>query len=146
MLSVRESCAPGRAQTLSQLKGQVTELFVPPRLGSFVYFFYHPIVPVVRLGNFGSRENTHVRSYFDHRGVRDAMRAETNSNDFGGFGIYLADSNSIFVVVEFFLMIRIFGVFGNQMHAMRLYMCMCCGLFGPTQFHFECCSVRDDSR
>ena len=22
---------------------------------------------------------------------------------------------------------------------------MCCGLFIPTQFHFECCGVRDDS-
>ena len=25
------------------------------------------------------------------------------------------------------------------------YMCMCCGLFVPTQFHFECCGVLDDS-
>ena len=25
------------------------------------------------------------------------------------------------------------------------YMCLCCGLFVPTQFHFECCGVRDDS-
>ena len=24
------------------------------------------------------------------------------------------------------------------------YMCLCCGLFVPTQFHFECCGVRDD--
>ena len=23
---------------------------------------------------------------------------------------------------------------------------MCCGLFAPTQFHFECCGVFDDSR
>ena len=27
-----------------------------------------------------------------------------------------------------FLTIRIFGVFGIQSHAMRLYMCICCGL------------------
>ena len=25
-------------------------------------------------------------------------------------------------------------------------MCMCCRLFAPTQFHFECCGVFDDSR
>ena len=25
-------------------------------------------------------------------------------------------------------------------------MCMCCGLFVPTQFHFECCGVRDDMK
>ena len=31
------------------------------------------------------------------------IRPETNSNDFGGFGNKLADSNSIFVVPEFFL-------------------------------------------
>ena len=39
----------------------------------------------------------------------------------------------------FFSTIRIFGGFKVQLHAMRLYMCMCCGLFAPTQFHFECC-------
>ena len=43
------------------------------------------------------------------------------------------------------LMIRIFRVFGVQLHAMRLYMCKCCGLCAPTQFHFECCRVSDDS-
>ena len=44
-------------------------------------------------------------------------------------------------------MIRIFGVFEVQSHAMRLYMCMCmcCGLFAPTQFNSECCGVRDES-
>ena len=30
-------------------------------------------------------------------------------------------------------------------HATTLSMCLCCGLFAPTQFHFECCGVRDDS-
>ena len=25
-------------------------------------------------------------------------------------------------------------------------MCVCCGLFAPTQFQFECCGVLDDSR
>ena len=28
----------------------------------------------------------------------------------------------------------------------NVYMCLCCGLFVPTQFHFECCGVLDDSR
>ena len=45
----------------------------------------------------------------------------------------------------FFLTIRIFGVFKVQSHTMWPYMCVCCGLFVPTQFHFECCGVRDDS-
>ena len=30
-------------------------------------------------------------------------------------------------------------------HTQWPYMCMCCGLFAPTQFHSECCGVRDDS-
>ena len=46
---------------------------------------------------------------------------------------------------KFFWRIRIFGVFKVQPHAMRLYMCMCCGLFAPTQFHFEYCCVLDNS-
>ena len=39
-----------------------------------------------------------------------------------------------------------FGVFKVQPHATRLYMCLCCGLFAPTQFRLECCGVLDDSR
>ena len=38
-----------------------------------------------------------------------------------------------------------FFVFKVQSHTMWPYMCMCCGLYVPTQFHFECCGVRDDS-
>ena len=38
-----------------------------------------------------------------------------------------------------------FGVFKVQSHTMWPHMCMCCGLFAPTQYHFECCGVRDDS-
>ena len=65
----------------------------------------------------------------------------------GGFFLNeLADSNSIFVVAEIFLTIRIFAVFKVQSHTMWPYMCMCCSLFVPTQFHFECCGVLDDSR
>ena len=45
----------------------------------------------------------------------------------------------------FFLTIRIFGVFKVPPQAMWPYMCLCCGLFVPTQFHFECCGFRDDS-
>ena len=44
----------------------------------------------------------------------------------------------------FFEAIQIFGVFKVQSHTMWPCMCMCCGLFVPTQFHFECCGVRDD--
>ena len=36
-------------------------------------------------------------------------------------------------------------VFKVQSHTMWVYMCLCCGLFAPTQFHFECCGVLDDS-
>ena len=70
-------------------------------------------------------------------------RPKTISNDFGCFWIQLADSNSIFVVAEIFLLI--FLSFGVQSHATRLHMSTCCGLFAPTIFHFERCCVRDDS-
>ena len=30
-------------------------------------------------------------------------------------------------------------------HTMWPCMCLCCGLFVPTQFHFECCGIRNDS-
>ena len=75
------------------------------------------------------------------------IRAKINSNDFGGFWNLLADSNSIFVAAEnFFERFRNFGVFKVQSDTMWPYMyCMCCGLFVPTQFHFECCGVRDVS-
>ena len=45
----------------------------------------------------------------------------------------------------FFERFEFFGVFKVQSHTMWPYMCMCCGLFVPTQFHFDCCGVRDDS-
>ena len=41
--------------------------------------------------------------------------------------------------------IRFFGVSKVQSLTMWPYMCLCCGLFVPTQFQFECCCVRDDS-
>ena len=37
------------------------------------------------------------------------------------------------------------GIFFWTSHAMRLFMCTCCGLFAITQFHFECSCVLDDS-
>ena len=40
--------------------------------------------------------------------------------------------------------VRHLVAFKVQSHATRLYMCMCCGLFASTQFHFECCCVRDE--
>ena len=45
----------------------------------------------------------------------------------------------------FFSTIRIFGVFKVQSQTLWPYMCMCFGLFAPTQFFFECCGVPDDS-
>ena len=64
----------------------------------------------------------------------------------GGYWNKFADSNSNFVAVKFFQnQFEFFGVFGVQSHTMWLYMCICCGLFVPTEFHFECRSVRHDS-
>ena len=79
--------------------------------------------------------------------VQRTIPLKTNSNDFGCFWNQLADSNSNFVVAEiiFFERFEFFGVFKVQSHTMWLSMCMCCGLFAPTQFQFECCGVRDDS-
>ena len=42
------------------------------------------------------------------------IRLEIRSNDLGFFWDQLADSSSIFVVAEFFLMIRIFGGYTNM--------------------------------
>ena len=67
----------------------------------------------------------------------NTMRPETNSNDFGGFLELIRRFEFEFCRREnyFFWTIRIFGAF----------MWMCRGLFVPTQFHFECCGVLDDS-
>ena len=64
------------------------------------------------------------------------MRAQTNSNDFGGFleSISRFESESRRRGNYFFEGFEFFGVF----------MWMCRGLFVPTQFHFECCGVRDE--
>ena len=67
---------------------------------------------------------------------RLTMPPEINSNDFGGFLELISRFEFEFCRREnyFFWRIRIFGVF----------MWMCCGLFVPTQFHFECCDFLDD--
>ena len=71
---------------------------------------------------------------------RSTSRPKTNSNDKVFFGINKQIRIRFSLLRKFcFLMIRIFGVFGVESYAMRLYLCMCCGLFAPTQFHFECC-------
>ena len=44
--------------------------------------------------------------------------------------IFLNDSNS-------------WCVQSSITHTMWSYMCMCCGLFVPTEFQFECCCARD---
>ena len=47
---------------------------------------------------------------------------------------------------KFFLeRVEFFVVFEVQSNTMWSYMCMCCGLFAPTQFQFECCGFREDS-
>ena len=73
------------------------------------------------------------------------MRPKINSNDFGCFWNYLADSNSNFVAAIFLEGFE-FLVFKVQSHTMWPYMSLCCGLFAPTQFQLECCGVFDDSR
>ena len=67
------------------------------------------------------------------RGSLFTIPPETNSNDFGGF---------LELISRFEFGFRRRGV---PSHTMWPCMCMCCGLFVPTQFHFECCGVRDDS-
>ena len=74
------------------------------------------------------------------------MRLEINSNDFDVFLELIGRFEFDFRCRGFFLNDSNFGVFKVQPHATRLYTCMCCGLFVPTQFHFECCGVCDDSR
>ena len=80
--------------------------------------------------------------------TRGTIRPEINSNDFGWFlelcsrfefGFRRCGNFCFFERFEFF------GVFELLSHTMWLYMCLCCGLFAPTQFHFECCGVLDDS-
>ena len=58
----------------------------------------------------------------------------------------LADSNLIFVAADFFERFEFFGVFKVQSHTLcgRTCACAVCGLFVPTQFHFELSGVRDD--
>ena len=68
---------------------------------------------------------------------------EIISNDFV-FLNCLTDSNSNFSAAQFVCEGFEFLVFKIQSNVMRLYMCMCCGLLTPTQFHFACCCVRDD--
>ena len=78
--------------------------------------------------------------------IENTMRPDPNSNDFSGFWNELADSNSIFVVAEIFLNDSNFWCVQSSItHTMWPYMCMCCGLFAPTHFHFECCGACDDS-
>ena len=45
----------------------------------------------------------------------------------------------------FFLKDSKFLVCSKFNHTQWPYMCICCGLFAPTQFHSECCGVFDNS-
>ena len=71
---------------------------------------------------------------------------DTHSNDFGSFSELFSRFEFDFRRCDFFERFDFFGVFKVQPHATRLSMCMCFGLLTPTQFHFECCGVFDDSR
>ena len=86
-------------------------------------------------------------SFLDHVYFGCTMRPEINSNDFGGFLELTSRFEFEFRRRENYIFgtIRIFGVFKVQSHTMWPYMCLCCGLFVPTQFRFECCDFRDDS-
>ena len=77
--------------------------------------------------------------------VNGTIPAETNSNDFGFLELISRFEFEFRRRENFSRTIRIFGVFKVQSHTMWPYMCVCCGLFVPTQFQFECCDVRDDS-
>ena len=76
-----------------------------------------------------------VRRVFD-ADRQDTIRLEIISSDFF-FLNYLVGSNSIFVAAEIFFERFEFLVSKVQSHTMWPYMCLCCGLFVPTQFHFE---------
>ena len=69
-------------------------------------------------------------------------------NQFERFRVVLGINSQIqirFSSLRIFGTIRFFRVFGVRTHTMWLYIWLCCGLCAPTQFHFECCGVRDDS-
>ena len=71
----------------------------------------------------------------------NTVRPKINSNDFGVLGINwkirirISSSRKIFFAGFEFLVCSI-------THLVALHVLV---LFAPTQFHFECCGVRDDS-
>ena len=79
----------------------------------------------------------------------DYYSARNKFERFRGFWNKLADSNSIFVVEDFFLNDFEFLVcskFNHTHHTQCGRSCACAvACFVPTQFHFECCGVRGDS-
>ena len=93
---------------------------------------------------------SYLLSFQGNLSILEAVRllyrsVESKFERFRIFWNLLADSNSnLFSRIFFFERFDFFGVFKVQSHTMWPYMCLCCGLFVPTQFHFECCGVRDD--
>ena len=93
--------------------------------------------------HFAHNIPSHMRLVSAHISQRDVkfagtMRAETNSNDFGFFFKLISRfefefrrrENDFFERFEFL-------VSSKFNHTQWPYMCMCCGLFAPTQFHSE---------
>ena len=77
-----------------------------------------------------------------HLGQMITMRPE-KTNDFGWvFGINYQIRIRFSSLRNFFFERFEFLVCSKFKHTM--WPCMCCGLFVATQFHVECCGVRDD--
>ena len=130
----------GQGQRLGMEGGRQAERMQDDRTGLCARAHEGPVT--VRGRRTGSGPTRRQRAEPQH-----TIPPEVISNDFWGFlelisrfkfefrrrgKIFLKDSN--FWCVQ-----------SSITHTMWLLMCMCCGLFAPTQFHFECCCVWDDS-
>ena len=75
------------------------------------------------------------------------IRPKINSNDFGWFLELISRFEFEFCRRgNFFVNDSNFLVCSKFNHTQcGPYMCLCCGLFVPTQFLFECCGVCDNS-
>ena len=88
------------------------------------------IVCCIARRQFPRRFSVHLPQYYSHRNQFERFRVfwELISRfefDFRRRGNYFLNDSNFLVCSKF-----------NR---------MCCGLFVPTQFHFECCRVCDDS-
>ena len=99
------------------------------------------------LGNFVQIKNTTVWETQDRIEIVQYHSLGNQSERFREFLYLISRFEFVFVAAEFFLNDSNFWCVQSSItHTMWPYMCMCCSLFAPTQFHFECCGVFDDSR